>query len=277
MPLKDILVHVDNSRASPPRLEAAIGLALAHGAHLTGLYIPPRLEIPTYIGADVGVELLDVQREVVRNRTAEAQAAFSGAVARPDLAAEWRSSEGALAHTISLHGRYADLIVLGQADEEDPMSVSMGLADRVVLESGRPVLVIPYIGSPDSIGTRVIVAWNASREAVRAVNDALPILAGAQSVDVVAVNPVTGGDAHGEIPSADICLHLVRHGVKAAGRQVQAADIDVGDLLLSRAAEENVDLIVMGAYGHSRFREIVLGGATRQLLEHMTVPVLMSH
>jgi nucleotide-binding universal stress UspA family protein len=151
------------------------------------------------------------------------------------------------------------------------------LPEKVVLESGRPVVVIPFIGAPQTIGKRVMVAWNASRESVRAVNDALPVLVQSDTVEVLAINPPAGETGDGDIPCADICLHLARHGVNAVAESMQAADISVGDVLLSRAADRGVDLIVMGAYGHSRFREIVLSGVSRRLFNHMTVPVLFSH
>jgi len=123
----------------------------------------------------------------------------------------------------------------------------------------------------------VLVAWNASREATRAVHDALPILERADLVHVMAINPDHGRAGHGDIPGADICLHLSRHGVKAVCEHITADDLDPGEMLLSRAADEDCDLIVMGGYGHSRMRQLVLGGTTRQLLAHMTVPVLFSH
>jgi nucleotide-binding universal stress UspA family protein len=149
----------------------------------------------------------------------------------------------------------------------------------VILGVGRPVLVIPHSGEFPVIGERVLVAWDASRLATRAVNDALPLLESAREVVVMAVNPRTeeGERGHGEIPSADICLHLARHGVRAEAQHLYADDLGVGPLLLSRAIDEGIDLIVCGAYGHARWREIVLGGVTRHLLEHMTIPVLMSH
>ena len=122
-----------------------------------------------------------------------------------------------------------------------------------------------------------MVAWDGGREAVRAINDALPLLAGAEHVDVVSVNPEERGTDHGEIPGADMCLHLARHGVNAEAQHIAASDVDVGNMLLSRVADVGADLLVMGAYGHSRWREIVLGGATHQVLSEMTVPVVMSH
>ncbi|NIR58466.1 MAG: universal stress protein, partial [Gammaproteobacteria bacterium] len=135
----------------------------------------------------------------------------------------------------------------------------------------------PYIGAGPTVGNYVTVAWNARREAVRAVNDALPMLERADQVDVLSVNPRVGPEDHGEIPSADICLHLARHGVSATAQSVVANDIDVANLLMSRCADTGSDMIVMGAYGHSRLRESVLGGTTHDVLRSMTVPVLMSH
>lgn len=173
--------------------------------------------------------------------------------------------------------RYTDLAVLGQHNPDDGSDTNRGLIDRLVLSAGRPCLVIPYIGAHETIGQRVLVAWNARREAVRAVNDALPILQQAASVVVLAANPPAGDAGEGDIPSADICHHLARHGVQAEARSAISTDIDVGNLLLSSASDLGADLIVMGAYGHSRLRETVLGGVTRHLLHHMTVPVFISH
>jgi nucleotide-binding universal stress UspA family protein len=127
------------------------------------------------------------------------------------------------------------------------------------------------------MGNRIVVAWSGSRESVRAVSDAMPFLRRAKEVIVLAINPRHGPDGHGDIPAADISLHLARHGVRADAQDITTDQIEVGDVLLSRAADESADLVVMGAYGHSRFRELILGGATRHLLQHMTVPILMSH
>ncbi len=277
MALKDLLVHVDNSKACAGRVGAAVRLAATHRAHLTGLYVLPMVYIPGYAEMQIPAEVIEAQRRATHARAIEAEAAFKGAADKQGISAEWRCVEGDFAQTLTLHGRYVDVLILGQADESDPMSVSEGLAEKVVLEAGCPVLVIPYIGALNAIGERILVAWNASREAVRAIHDALPLLERAKSVDVLSVNPPGGAKGDGDLPSADICLHLARHDVKAKADHIEAHDVDVGDMLLSRAADKGVDLIVMGAYGHSRFREFILGGATRHLLEHMTVPVLMAH
>jgi nucleotide-binding universal stress UspA family protein len=155
--------------------------------------------------------------------------------------------------------------------------VASDFAEELVLSAGRPVLLIPYAGHFPEVGRRVLVAWNAGREAARAVTDALPLLARASIVQVVAFDPRKGGADHGDIPGADIALLLARHGVKVSIAQQQSKEVDVGNQILSRAADMQSDLIVMGAYGHSRLRELVLGGVTRTLLDTMTVPVLMSH
>ncbi len=137
--------------------------------------------------------------------------------------------------------------------------------------------MIPYTGTYPRIGRRVLVAWNASREATRAVTDAMPFLEHAGLVTVLTANARTTDMGHGDLPGADIALHLARHGVRAEAAPTHSGDVDVGEWLLSRAADLEVDLMVMGAYGHSRLRELVMGGATRSILQHMTVPVLFSH
>jgi nucleotide-binding universal stress UspA family protein len=277
MALKDILVHVDNTRACGTRIGAAVELARRHGAHLTGLYTVPILPVPLYAEVQIGLEVLQVQHDAAWSRARAAEKRFREASDRAGLSGEWRVEEGEAASILGLHARYVDLVVIGQVDRDDPEWVDARLPDKVVLESGRPVLIIPYIGVSQPIGKHVMVAWNATREAVRATNDALGFMARAEKVEVLTINPPADDVGDGEIPGADICLHLARHGINAEAQSMQAEDIQVGDLLLSRVSDESVDLLVMGAYGHSRLREIVLSGVTRHLLHHMTVPVLMSH
>jgi len=166
--------------------------------------------------------------------------------------------------------------VLGQADPDDPDALP-DLPERVILGAGRPVIVVPYAGTFKTMGQRVVVAWNASREATRAVNDALPLLERAASVRVLSINPHGGRSGHGAVAGADISLHLARHGVRVEAASVNASDVRVDDMLLSQAADCGADLIVMGAYGHSRLGEFVLGGATRHILRQITMPVFMSH
>jgi nucleotide-binding universal stress UspA family protein len=182
--------------------------------------------------------------------------------------------EGIGAASVARQARYADLVILGQVDPEAPAPSSVVPAE-VVLSSGRPALIVPYVLRSQSVARRVFVAWNASREAARAVADALPLLQDAEAVVVVSINAKLGVES--EQPASDLAHHLARHGVKAEATAIVAKDPTVGAVLLARAADFGADLIVMGAYGHSRSRELLLGGATRHILRHMTIPLLMAH
>lgn len=280
MALKDILVHIDNGRHCSARLDAAIGLAVAHDAHLIGVYVVTRPQIPGYVRVQLPEDLLHQQVVAIETAATEAERMFQERVRRAGLNAEWRRTEGALVPVLALHGRYADLIVVGQRDVDGEEGADdPAMPDQLILATGRPALVIPYAGEFPVIGERVMVAWDASRLATRAVNDALPFLEKAKEVIVLAINPERDDQerGHGDIPSADICLHLARHGVRAEARSTNADKLSAGSALLSRAADEGADLLVCGAYGHARWRELVLGGVTRHLLAHMTIPVLMSH
>lgn len=277
MQYQDLIVHIDDGEAMPGRLAVALELAERFGAHLTGVYVDPGLALPTLIDVPVSPNLIEELESEHRARCERAEKSFNETVSRSEVHSEWRLAHGELAGTLARHARYADLVILGQEGAQDQKMVIGGLPDNVVLTCGRPALVVPYIGVQTSPGRHVLVAWNGSREAARAVNDALPILIGAEKVEVMCANPQRGEEDDADVPGADLCLHLARHGVKAEAQTLVANDVEVGDLLLSRAADHGADLIVMGAYGHARWREVVLGGVTKQLLEEMTVPVFMSH
>ncbi len=226
----------------------------------------------------IGEDVLKAQAAFAADAQVKAKALFEERVAHAGVRGEWRGVAAEPLSALTLHGRYVDLVIVGQRDPSgEDASDDPAVPDQLILSLGRPVLVVPYSGSFPVVGKTVLVSWDASRLATRAVNDALPLLLGAKRVCVLAVNPHGGEDGHGQIPSADICLHLARHGVNAEAEHLYADDIDVGDVLLDRAADIGADLIVSGAYGHARWRELVLGGVTRHLLRHMTVPVLMAH
>jgi nucleotide-binding universal stress UspA family protein len=151
------------------------------------------------------------------------------------------------------------------------------VVEQALFSSGRPVLVVPHSGRFEAVGRTVLIGWNASREAARAANDALPLIAGAESATVLVVNPSEAPGGDGAEPGAAIALHLARHGLRATAEHVVAPQVDDGEMLLNQAADLGADLLVVGAYGHSRLRELVLGGVTRTLLRQMTIPVMMSH
>jgi nucleotide-binding universal stress UspA family protein len=275
--LKDILVHVDTRKECSERLKVAIQLARTHEAHLTGAYVIPRSRIPTYLEVQVPKEILEKAAAARLEEAAKARQTFENTCRANGLACEWRQAEGPMVETLALSARYADLVVVSQRNPEDEELETGEMPDRFILAAGRPVLLVPYAGTFPQVGRTVVVAWDASRLATRAVNDALPLLRKAAKVHLLAVNPEGGQEGHGEIPCADIGHHLARHGVKAEASSLRVDDLDIGDAVLSRAADFGADLIVMGAYGHSRWRELVLGGVTRHLLNHMTAPVFMSH
>jgi nucleotide-binding universal stress UspA family protein len=285
MSFKDVLVVFTDERNRAPRLNVAIDIARRDGAHLVGLYpISPITLFAgglSYTGSETEVRALELiqasKRGSAQDEASRIEAVFQDAASRAGLSAEWRFVEGEPAETAALHARYSDLAVLGQRNPEHPDPGGPHLVETVLLASGRPALVIPYAGRFEQAGRQVLVAWNGTREAARAVNDALPILAGAAKVTIFSVNPKAGSGNEAIWPGADIALHLARHGVTAEASSTVSDDIDTGNVILSRAADLGIDLIVMGGYGHSRARELVLGGVTRTLLQHMTVPVLLSH
>lgn len=279
MSFKTILVHVDNTKRCDTRIDLALRLADEFAAHLTGLYVsqmPQIYAFPGNGGVESYMSLLLEEEEVNKNTAAKR---FLDRTRRAGLnGAEWRNVEGLVEAMTALHARYADLVIVGQTDPNDnypPRALDFPAA--LTLSVARPVLVVPYAGQPSGAGENVLVAWNGSAEATRAVSDALPLLMRAKKVTVMAVDPGGGAPQHGEVPGADLALYLARHGVTVEVYPQDWSEADVGECLLSRAADLGTDLIVMGAYGHQRLREWVLGGVTRTLVREMTVPVLMSH
>lgn len=277
MGLKDLLVHVDNDPACGSRVDVAGALAAKHGAHLTGLHAmgrPPQL--PGYIELQLPPAFQEEQQRQREELARRAEEQFHERTRRHGIRGEWRVATGDIVEATKLHARYADLTVVGQGVDLGNAPYDLGsLPESLALGVGRPVLVVPRYGAFGTVGERIMIAWNGSREATRAVHDAIPLLQRATNVTVLSIDPER--DSGRRVPGADIALHLARHGVTAEAASTVGLDIRVGDLLLSRAADLGADLIVMGAYGHTRLREMVLGGATRDLLQHMTVPVLLSH
>ena len=219
--------------------------------------------------------------EEQRRETAEAArgslARFEEAARRAGVSFGAQVLDGTVAGAADLFGRIArryDLAIVGQADP-DGISVDELIAETALFESGRPVLVVPYIQKDRIKLGRVMVCWDGSRSAARAAADAMPLLARATAVEVVTIAGERGKDD--QVPGADIGHHLARHGLKIDVKRIAAGDVEIGNMILSYAADCGADLIVMGGYGHSRLREFVLGGVTRTIFSAMTLPVLMSH
>jgi len=226
---RTIVVHLDAAKRRQQTLEIALGLAEGFDAHLVGLFAPAPLPVPVPAVGEGASTLREMEEQRQRKALAvRAEKEFrSVTIRRGDTRTEWRDVPGDPLYAVQLSARYADLIVAGQPDPyaEDGDEAITGFPGDVVLTAGRPVLFVPYAGSFPKLGSRVLVAWNASREAARAVHDALPLLERAQRVDVVAFDPQRGGADHGEHPGADIALYLARHGVKASAAQQRGAEI----------------------------------------------------
>ncbi len=277
MTYKTILVHCDGGGTMSHSLAVGADLATRSGAHLVGLHVRAPFQVPVYAEATYVVDsIYKAWEESSKAAEASARGVFGKTLQGKGLSTESRVADGAADREIALHARYADLTIVGQAGADNDQNAP-DLPETVALATGRGVLVVLWIGTATMPGKTVMLCWNASREAARAVADAMPLLEGAAAVHVLILDPETSGGAHGAEPGADIATFLSRHGVKVTVRRESAPELDVGETILSRAADLGADLIVMGIYGHSRLREMVLGGASRTMLRSMTVPVLMAH
>ena len=209
-------------------------------------------------------------------RTERIEAAFRERLRFSGLQGAWQVASGKVSETVI--SQCADLVILGQINPDHPPPPGgRQLVEDILMTLGRPILVIPYIGRFETLGTKILVGWNNSREAARAVNDAIPLLANSASVTILEVDPIGRKPAINGATGADVARHLARHGINAQPARTVMASISVPDVLLSYATDVSADLLVVGGYGHSRLRELILGGVTRDLLRHMTLPVLMSH
>jgi nucleotide-binding universal stress UspA family protein len=267
---------VDATERAPARVRAASMLAQRFDAHVVAVYsvVSPLYSEPFVAdgGAFVAQELLRFQEK----KDQQARESFERMASTLGGPVEWRSDAGDPAAVVCEHSRYADLVVVGQYDEDQANDVTPDFVGRVILGSGRPVLVMPYAGTVSTIGRRIMIAWNARREAARAISDALPLLRQAEDVQITTFN-AKPGDSDGDLPGADVAAYLSRHGVRATVSGACSKEMDVGKQILSRVDEFGSDLVVMGGYGHSRAFEYVMGGVTRTMLSSMTVPVLFSH
>ena len=277
MAYKTILVHCDVSRGTAGRLRIAADLADRFGGHVIGLYVRRAFQAPAFTDAGPAMDsLYRTYETTVRAEEAMATAAFRDAVGNKGLSSEWRVADGYVDEILAAEARVADLVIVGQAEPDSPPTTTPAdLAEGIAMAAECPVLIVPYIGAAKPPGKTVMLCWNDSREAKHAATAALPLLAAADKVIVLIIDPKA--DRNREEPGADVAVWLARHGVKVTVQRDSAADSDVGGVILSRAADHDIDLIVMGIYGHSRMRERVLGGASRTLLASMTAPLLVAH
>ena len=276
---KTILVHVDETARSAGRIDVAARLANVYDAHLVGAavtglaaYLLPQ------VGLDPGAPAIAFPIEELHAEADRALELFDRRANEQAVRSfERRRIDDEAGTGISLHARYCDLVVIGQCalDEFTPR-LRTDFPEYVILNCARPVLVLPSKGVTGEIGKRVTVAWNGSRNAVHAITSAIPMLQRAQAVNLVVFDPAIDAQQHGDVPGADMALYLARHGIRVDVTSAHAGG-DTGEALLSFGAEHGADLIVMGAYGHSRFSEILPGGASSTALLSSPIALWMAH
>jgi nucleotide-binding universal stress UspA family protein len=274
--IKDIVVNLGLGERDPAG-DFAVSMAEAFEAHLLGIAFAYEPIIPGTVMGGIPAELIESQRAESDQKAKAAIARFEQAANRAGVSAESRIVSTSIAGAADQLGRLArrfDLAVLGQPEREKSMPNEV-VDEAVLFDSGRPVIFVPYIQKTRLKLDRVMVCWDGSRAAARAIGDAMPLLQKAKKVEVVMV--ASKGSKSDEAPGADLAKHLARHGLQVDLKRITSPDIDIASTVLSHAADTNADLIVMGGYGHSRLREFILGGATRGMLEAMTIPELMSH
>jgi len=275
--IKDLVVNLTVGADVDPAAQFAISIAAKFEAHIAGIAFAYDPVITPTVMDGLSAAWVDTQRTENRAAAQEAVDRFEAASKREGLSAEHRIIEASLGGAANLFGRIArrfDLSVIGQIDPERMIPDDL-LIESALFESGRPLVLVPYIQKSGLKLDRILVCWDGSRNAARAIADAMPFLKRGKAIEIVLV--ASGGGKTDELPGVDLGEHLARHDLNVEVKRLVAANVDVSNVILSYAADCAADFIVMGGYGHSRLREFVLGGATRGILESMTVPVLMAH
>jgi nucleotide-binding universal stress UspA family protein len=280
MSYKTILVYLNSAKRAEAVLEAALRLAGKSEAHVIGLHVIPQVTIPAVVPFEVTGEIIDVQRKALDEQAAKIAGIFAEMTRQHQPPCEWRTVRAShydVASIVDDHGRATDLIVAPQSDPDGDIYLPADVTEDLLMEAGRPLLVVPRRGRVTKLGETVLLAWNNSREAARAAFDALPILKAAKTVKLVTVDPPRNRKGDADLPAAEIASALARHGVKVEAAVSLTGGLSIADGLAAQIDNHGADLLVMGGYGHSRLREVVFGGATRDMLEKMTVPVFISH
>ena len=274
--IKDIVVNLSGRAPQDFAADYAISVAATFGARIAGIAFLYEPVIPDGTLGGVPVELIELQREENSKAAKGAVSRFEAAAKQAGVAAETRILDATFGGAATLFARIArrfDLAVVGQAQREYGVSEEL-MIEGALFESGRPVIVVPYIQKRGLTLERVLACWDGGRTSARAIGDAMPILERARSVDIVIVAEERKND---EITGANMSEHLTRHGIAVNVKRIAKGNLTIEDAILSYAADSGADFMVMGGYGHSRLREFILGGVTRGILATMTVPVFMSH
>jgi len=278
MSFNDVIVYVDGTEAAKARVAFAVALAKEQDAYLIGVAFAPKALLPLY-GADVGFADMSEVLEGVKAQGEAALQNFKACAAAAGVSAEGRLMQGMseeFPHDFASFARQVDLTILGQPRDGDPLIGQYALVERCLFASGRPVMIVPAAPAEIALKETIVAAWDGSAEAARAFNDALVFLKPASRV-VLLVGVMDGAGEEAEPATDDMVTHLKRHGVNVEVARVPASEGDIGRLLLAQAKALQADMIVMGAFHHSRWREFILGGVTLTMLEEATIPLFMAH
>jgi nucleotide-binding universal stress UspA family protein len=277
MTFKKILVHIDHSKATTNRVNAAIELALRFQATLAGIFVVPEYAMPSYVEAQISPAIIaDINRHAF-TRAREALTQFIDLANESGLEMFSVVVEGNPVAKLCEYAALSDLLIVGQYNNEDSADSSEGMIDQVIIESGASCLVWPNRGATRPPGNNILVTWNSSKESARAIRQSLPLLKRAGQVRVLTSDSIDSTKTGRPNLKANIVQYLREHGIQTTVRSSAARQLNIGELILAEATDMDADLIVMGGYGHSRLREIILGGATHTLLAETTIPVFMVH
>jgi nucleotide-binding universal stress UspA family protein len=279
MPVKTILVYLPWERKAAPTLKSVLKIASSRKAHVTGLHLIPDLPVYAEFSAEVSPDVIERLQKAGKDGAGAAKRVFEDTFKAAPVTYEWREFTATYRAGIDLiaeQGRTADLIVCGKASEDIPDAWDV-FAETAIMRCGRPVLIVPSAKAAETIGNHVVIAWNDTREAARAVFDSLDLIR-----DAATVRAITFIDNEAQRPAAEshgasLIAALSRHGIHASFDASFAGSFSAGDAILSRLLDEGCDLLIMGGYGHSRFREMVFGGVSREILRDTWVPTLVSH
>lgn len=276
--VKDVLVHVGDSSASEARVSFALSFAEGYGAHLTGMHVTPDADVPTGTRLARLDTLVSLREKSDANEARRARELFLGVVRSASVSSNWLSAQGDISAHVAAAARYADLVIVGQEEwQGDPIHHPLPICHQIVLKAGRPLLVIPESYSKTAEFDRILIAWDGSRESVRAVHDAIPILQRASDVRVIVVQSTR------EHLSSDVCKreplsdHLMRHGIAVSKWTTDEHAGHIAERIREETASADFDLLIMGAYSRPEWFEYIAGGTTQSLLLTSSIPLLISH
>lgn len=280
MSIKTILVSLNDVNRTDALLVSAAQLASRYDAHLVGLYVIPAVTVYPEVGMTLVPSVFEGYQLYFMARETQVRDKFEACIKAEGLRGEWRSVTSIypeVASSLIEHGRMTDLIIASQPSQEPQAAVETDLVERLLLESGRPILILPQSWKAADMGTNVLAGFNGTKESCKALFESIDFMKNARNVTLVWVDPYRQSEEAGNVPGAEMSTVLARHGITTTAEPMMTDGRSAGEALLVRARDIGADLIIMGAYAHSRLNQYVFGGATKFILGNMTLPVLMAH